>query len=56
VSKTLLSKTPMSKTPENLFKTNLGRRQQLGIWSTLGAASVAELLLGCGFDWILIDT
>jgi 4-hydroxy-2-oxoheptanedioate aldolase len=51
-----VSKTSLSKTPENLFKKNLGRRQQLGIWSTLGASSVAELLLGCGFDWILIDT
>lgn len=46
----------MTKTPENLFKKNLGRKQQLGIWSTLGAPSVAELLLGCGFDWMLIDT
>ena len=46
----------MSKTPENVFKKNLGHKQQLGIWSTLGAASVAELLLNCGFDWVLIDT
>jgi 4-hydroxy-2-oxoheptanedioate aldolase len=46
----------VSKTPENLFKKNLGRKQQLGIWSTLASPSVAELLLGCGFDWVLIDT
>ena len=46
----------MTKTPENVFKRNLGRKQQLGIWSTLAAPSVAELLLGCGFDWVLIDT
>lgn len=46
----------MHKTPTNTFKQNLGRKQQLGIWSTLAAPSVAELLLGCGFDWVLIDT
>jgi 4-hydroxy-2-oxoheptanedioate aldolase len=46
----------MSRTPENQFKQRLGKKQQLGIWSTLGAPSVAELLIGCGFDWILIDT
>lgn len=46
----------MSTMPGNAFKQNLGHKQQLGIWSTLGAPSVAELLLGCGFDWILIDT
>ena len=46
----------VSNTPENQFKKNLGRKQQLGLWSTLGTASVAELLLGCGFDWVLIDT
>lgn len=46
----------MTKTPENAFKRNLGCKQQLGIWSTLAAPSVAEVLLGCGFDWMLIDT
>ena len=46
----------MPQSPTNAFKHNLGRKQQLGIWSTLGAPSVAELLLGCGFEWILIDT
>ena len=46
----------MNKTPANTFKANLGKKQQLGIWSTLGDPSVAELLLACGFDWVLIDT
>lgn len=46
----------MQKTPTNTFKQSLGHKQQLGIWSTLAAPSVAELLLGCGFDWMLIDT
>ncbi|MEQ4617598.1 MAG: aldolase/citrate lyase family protein [Corticimicrobacter sp.] len=40
----------------NRFKHDLGRRQQLGMFSTLGGALLTELLGDCGFDWILIDT
>jgi 4-hydroxy-2-oxoheptanedioate aldolase len=46
----------MTSLPENRFKRNLGRKQQLGIWSTLASSSLAELLAACRFDWMLIDT
>jgi 4-hydroxy-2-oxoheptanedioate aldolase len=43
--------------PENRFKRALrARRQQIGIWCTLGGPTVAEMLAGAGFDWILFDT
>lgn len=44
------------KTPTNRFKAALGQRQQLGMFSTLASNTLAELLAGCGFDWILLDT
>ena len=31
-------------------------RQQIGLWNALPDPSVAELLAGAGFDWLLIDT
>ncbi|CAH2603162.1 4-hydroxy-2-oxo-heptane-1,7-dioate aldolase [Rhodovastum atsumiense] len=40
----------------NPFKRDLGRRQQLGLFSTLASTELVELFSGCGFDWILIDT
>ena len=40
----------------NRFKHALGKRQQIGMFSTLGNPLLAELFAGCGFDWILIDT
>jgi 4-hydroxy-2-oxoheptanedioate aldolase len=40
----------------NRFKQDLGRRQQIGMFSTLASTSLVELFAGCGFDWILIDT
>lgn len=40
----------------NRFKQSLHSRQQIGLFSTLGSSTLAELLAGCGFDWILIDT
>jgi 4-hydroxy-2-oxoheptanedioate aldolase len=46
----------LASIPENKFKRALGNKQQLGIWSTLAGASLAELLANCGFDWMLIDT
>jgi 4-hydroxy-2-oxoheptanedioate aldolase len=44
------------KTKVNRFKRALGQRQQIGMFSTLGSNALAELLAGCGFDWILLDT
>jgi 4-hydroxy-2-oxoheptanedioate aldolase len=42
---------------ENRFKRALARHhKQIGLWSTLGSAMVAELVGHAGFDWILIDT
>ncbi|MDR3473766.1 MAG: aldolase/citrate lyase family protein [Devosia sp.] len=40
----------------NRFKQDLGRRQQIGLFSTLASTALVELFAGCGFDWILIDT
>ncbi|WP_232421838.1 HpcH/HpaI aldolase family protein [Nocardioides sp. Iso805N] len=43
-------------TPLNRFKQRLQAGDRLiGLWSTLGDATVAELLSGCGYDWVLID-
>ena len=42
---------------ENRFKRALAQHQrQIGLWSTLGSAMVAELVGHAGFDWLLIDT
>ncbi|WP_414447116.1 HpcH/HpaI aldolase/citrate lyase family protein [Burkholderia sp. 22PA0099] len=40
----------------NRFKEQLGKRAQIGMFSTLGGGLLLELLGACGFDWILIDT
>jgi 4-hydroxy-2-oxoheptanedioate aldolase len=41
----------------NLFKRALREgRPQIGLWCSLGSATVAEILAPAGFDWILIDT
>jgi 4-hydroxy-2-oxoheptanedioate aldolase len=40
----------------NTFKRALHERQQIGMFSTLGSPALVELLSGCGFDWILLDT
>ncbi|MCK5933808.1 MAG: 4-hydroxy-2-oxo-heptane-1,7-dioate aldolase [Fulvimarina manganoxydans] len=43
--------------PTNIFKAALKEgRAQIGLWSTFADASVAELLAGCGYDWIMFDT
>ena len=43
--------------PVNRFKQALREgRQQIGLWNALPDPSVAELLAGAGFDWLLIDT
>jgi 4-hydroxy-2-oxoheptanedioate aldolase len=46
----------MSKHPANLFKARLGLRQQIGFFATMGSPGLTELLAGCGFDWVLVDT
>jgi len=40
----------------NRFKRDLGHRQQIGMFSTLGGAVTTEVFGACGFDWILLDT
>jgi 4-hydroxy-2-oxoheptanedioate aldolase len=43
--------------PRNKFKAALvARRQQLGLWCTLGDPNSAEAVAGSGFDWLLLDT
>jgi 4-hydroxy-2-oxoheptanedioate aldolase len=43
--------------PHNRFKAALLEgRQQVGIWNSIGGNTVCELLAGCGFDWVLVDT
>lgn len=43
--------------PRNAFKAALkdGRRQ-IGFWVTIPDGGVVEMLAGCGYDWLLIDT
>ncbi len=43
--------------PRNEFKRALAAgRPQIGLWSSLCSNVVAEVIGGCGFDWILVDT
>jgi 4-hydroxy-2-oxoheptanedioate aldolase len=43
--------------PVNTFKRALAeRRRQIGLWTSLGTGTSAEILSGAGFDWLLIDT
>jgi 4-hydroxy-2-oxoheptanedioate aldolase len=45
------------KNPTNKFKAALKSGQhQLGIWNSLGGNTIGEMLAGCGFDWVLVDT
>lgn len=46
----------MSNHPVNRFKARLGKQQQIGFFATMGSAGLTELLAGCGFDWVLVDT
>lgn len=42
--------------PVNRFKQRLLSRERLhGLWAVLADGYVAELLGGCGYDWLLID-
>ncbi|EPX79637.1 HpcH/HpaI aldolase family protein [Salipiger mucosus] len=41
----------------NAFKAALREgRRQIGLWCTIPDSGVVELLAGCGYDWLLIDT
>jgi len=43
--------------PANVFKAALRSGEtQIGIWSSLADPTVAELLAGCGYDWMMLDT
>lgn len=43
--------------PRNTFKAALKAGQrQIGLWSTIPDNGIAEMLAGCGYDWILLDT
>ena len=47
----------MSDLLRNTFKAALAeRRLQRGIWCTIRDPLVAEMLAGCGFDWLMFDT
>lgn len=43
--------------PKNRFKAALAAcERQMGLWVTIPDSGVTELLAGCGFDWLLLDT
>ena len=43
--------------PVNRFKRALREgRQQIGLWCTVPGGTVAEVLAGAGYDWIVFDT
>ncbi|THU05043.1 4-hydroxy-2-oxo-heptane-1,7-dioate aldolase [Lampropedia puyangensis] len=43
--------------PINHFKQSLlAGKTQIGLWSTLPSPYISELIAGCGFDWLLLDT
>lgn len=43
--------------PANAFKAALRSAQtQIGIWCSLPDPTVAEILAGCGYDWMMFDT
>jgi 4-hydroxy-2-oxoheptanedioate aldolase len=47
----------MTELPKNRFKAALAAgQQQIGLWSMLPDAYVTEIIAGCGFDWVLLDT
>jgi 2,4-dihydroxyhept-2-enedioate aldolase (EC 4.1.2.-) len=47
----------MTDLPVNTFKRALREgRLQRGIWCTLSDTLAAEMLAGCGFDWLMFDT
>jgi 4-hydroxy-2-oxoheptanedioate aldolase len=46
----------MSDMPKNRFRAALGTgRTQYGVWLGIPERSVAEIMAGAGFDWLLVD-
>ena len=46
-----------SSLPPNSFKAALrDGRVQIGLWASISDPSVGEMLAGCGFDWLMLDT
>lgn len=44
------------KTPPNRFKERMAAGDiQIGLWSVLADGYAAEILAGCGYDWLLLD-
>jgi 4-hydroxy-2-oxoheptanedioate aldolase len=46
----------MADVRTNRFKRDLGKRQQLGIFSTFASPALTEMFAQLGFDWLLLDT
>ena len=47
----------MQAVPVNTFKRALAAgTPQIGLWSALPSPYISELVAGCGFDWVLLDT
>lgn len=43
--------------PRNRFKAAIAAgRRQIGLWCTIPDNGVVEMLAGCGYDWLMIDT
>lgn len=43
--------------PRNAFKAALkAGKKQIGMWVSIPDGGVVELLAGCGYDWLMIDT
>src|SRR5258707_1277508 len=43
--------------PRNHFKHAIAEgKRQIGFWLSMGSPTVAELVAGAGYDWVLIDT
>lgn len=43
--------------PKNHFKAALkAGHRQIGFWVSIPDSGVVEMLAGCGFDWLLLDT
>ena len=42
--------------PKNSFKAAVSSgTRQLGLWCSINDAAIAEMMAGCGYDWLLID-
>lgn len=47
----------MTDLPRNTFKAAIREgRRQVGLWCSMADPTGAEMLAGCGFDWMMFDT